>query len=83
MVRVMDQAIRTWLLLVGLILATAALATVDGRLAAAGLLALAWTKARAILGGFLHLRAAPGWLTAFTLPLAFWLAAIAALLAFR
>jgi len=63
-----------------LTLATTGLASLDGSLAAAGLLALAWLKARTILGGFLHLSAAPGWLTAFTLPIALWLAAIAVLL---
>lgn len=74
---------KTWGLLVGLTLATTALAAFDGRLVAAGLLALAWVKARTILGGFLHLKSAPGWLAAFMLPLALWLAALAALLAVR
>ncbi|MCV2449133.1 MULTISPECIES: cytochrome C oxidase subunit IV family protein [Paracoccus] len=75
----MDALTRTWLLLLGLTLATALLAGIDGRLAALALLALAWLKARAILGGFLHLRAAPGWLGAAMLPLGIWLAAIGAL----
>ncbi|GAB1361912.1 hypothetical protein MASR1M32_11480 [Rhodobacter sp.] len=79
----MDQSIKTWGLLVALTLATTALATLESRLAAAGLLALAWTKARTILGGFLHLKTAPGWLGAFTVPLAIWLAAMAALLVIR
>lgn len=79
MVREMDALTRAWGLLAGLTLATAALAAIDGRLAAAGVLALAWIKARTILGRFLHLRAAPGWLAAFTLPLGVWLAALAAL----
>lgn len=75
----MDSLTRTWLLLLGLTLATALLAGVDGRLAALALLALAWVKARTILGGFLHLRAAPGWLGAAMLPLGIWLAAIGVL----
>lgn len=75
----MDALTRTWLLLLGLTLATALLAGIDGRLAALALLALAWLKARAILGGFLHLGAAPGWLGAAMLPLGIWLAAIGAL----
>ena len=72
----MDALTRNWLLLIGFVGATLALAALDGRLAAAGLLALAWLKARAILGGFLHLKAAPGWLSAALLPLAIWLFAI-------
>lgn len=81
MVTGMDGLTRTWGLLIGLTIVTTAIATLDGRLAAAGLLVLAWIKARCILGGFLHLKSAPGWLPAFTLPLAIWLGAIAALLA--
>lgn len=77
----MDGLTKTWGLLIALTLITTGLAAWDGRLAVPGLMVLAWLKARSILGGFLHLRAAPGWLSAFTLPLAFWLAAIAALLA--
>ena len=72
----MDALTRNWLLLIGFVGATLALAALDGRLAAAGLLALAWLKARAILGGFLHLKASPGWLSAALLPLAIWLFAI-------
>ncbi|MBL4928751.1 cytochrome C oxidase subunit IV family protein [Fuscibacter oryzae] len=79
----MDRLTRTWALLIGLTLATTALAAWDGRLAVPGLMLLAWAKARGILAGFLHLRNAPGWLAAFTLPLALWLAAIAALMAIR
>jgi len=75
----MDALTRTWLLLLGLTLATALLAGIDGRLAAVALLALAWLKARAILSGFLHLRTAPGWLGAAMLPLGIWLAVIGAL----
>lgn len=76
---------RTWGLLIALTAATVTLAPVPGRLAMAGLLVLAWFKARTILGGFLHLRAAPGWLSALTVPLALWMAAIwgLAALAFR
>lgn len=72
----MDALTKTWALLIALAAATTALSLADGPLAVAGLLALAWLKARAILGGFLHLRAAPAWLSAFALPLALWLAAI-------
>ncbi|ARC38330.1 hypothetical protein A6J80_19930 [Paracoccus yeei] len=75
----MDPLIRCWLQLMGLTAATALLAGVDGRLAAVGLLALAWLKARAILRGFLHLGDAPGWLGAFMLPLGLWLAGLAGL----
>lgn len=71
---------QSWGLLIALTLATTGLASLDDSLAAAGLLALAWLKARTILGGFLHLSAAPGWLTAFTLSIALWLTAIAVLL---
>lgn len=72
----MDRLSKTWGFLILLVGATVLLASFDGRLAAFGLLALAWIKARTILGGFLHLDAAPGWLAAFTLPLALWLAAL-------
>jgi len=33
-------------------------------------------KARAILGGFLHLPQAPGWRTAMLVPLGLWMAAL-------
>ncbi len=79
----MDRLTRNWLVLIALILATTGLATQDGRIAAAGLLALAWAKARAILGGFLHLDRAPGWLPAFLVPLGLWMALIWALAAVR
>ena len=69
----MDDLTKNWLILIALTLGTVTLATFDGRLAAAGLLLLARAKARAILGGFLHLDAAPGWLPAITVPLGFWL----------
>lgn len=72
----MEPLFRTWALLIGLTAATTALAAWDGRAAAAALLVVALLKARAILGGFLHLAAAPGWLAALTLPLALWLAAL-------
>ena len=72
----MDRLTRNWLVLIALILATVALATQDGRIAAAGLLALAWVKARAILAGFLHLDRAPGWLSAFAVPLGLWLCVV-------
>ena len=79
----MDRLNRNWLMLIALILATVAVATQDGRIAAAGLLVLAWAKARAILGGFLHLDRAPGWLSAFLVPLALWLCVVWGLAAVR
>ena len=78
-----DRLTRNWLLLIALILATTGLATQDGRIAAAGLLALAWAKSRAILGGFLHLDRAPAWLSAFLVPLGLWLALVWGLAAVR
>ena len=72
--------VKTWALLIALTLATAALAGFDGGLVTLTVLALAWLKARLILGRFLHLGAAPGWLVAFTLPIGIWLALIAAAL---
>lgn len=69
----MDDLTKNWLILIALTLGTVTLAAFDGRLAATGLLLLAWAKARAILGGFLHLNAASGWLPAITVPLGFWL----------
>lgn len=76
---------RTWATLIALTAATVLLAPLPGLAAMAGFLVLAWLKARAILGGFLHLRGAPGWLGAVTVPLALWMAAVWALaaLAFR
>ena len=67
---------RTWALLIALVAATVLLSPVPGVAAMGGLLVLAWLKARAILGGFLHLRGAPGWLAALLGPLALWLAAV-------
>lgn len=67
---------RTWALLIALTAATVLLAPLPGPAAMAGLLVLAWLKARAIGGGFLHLRAAPGWLAALLVPLGLWMAAI-------
>ena len=72
----MDPLTRIWTLLIALSAATVLLAPMPGTLAMTGLLMLAGLKARAILGGFLRLRAAPGWLTAVTVPLALWLAAV-------
>ncbi|MTE01879.1 hypothetical protein GIY56_16435 [Paracoccus sp. YIM 132242] len=72
----MTPLTRTWATLIALSAATVLLVPMPGRAAMAGLLVLAWLKARAILGGFLHLRTAPGWLAALTVPLALWLAAI-------
>lgn len=69
----MDQLTKTWVLLIALTLATATLAGVDGRAAVAGILLLSFLKARLILGRFLHLATAPGWLVAFTVPIAIWL----------
>lgn len=75
----MDRLTRNWLWLLGLTLATTLAALVPA--ASAGLLLLAFLKARAILGGFLHLRAAPGWLMAVSVPLALWLILLAGLYA--
>lgn len=77
----MDGLTRSWLLLIALSLATTLLASLDGRIVVAGLLLLAWIKARLILGRFLHLRDAGRWLSAFTVPLAIWLMAIGVLYA--
>ena len=79
----MDRLTRNWLVLIALILATTGLAALDGRIAAAGLLVLAWAKSRAILGGFLHLDQAPGWLAAFVVPLGLWMGLVWALAAVR
>lgn len=69
-----DLLVRNWLLLVGLTLATAALAPWGGRPAAAALLLLAALgKSRAILGGFLHLDNAPGWRRVFLRLIGLWL----------
>ena len=67
---------RIWLWLLALTAATTTLAVFPGRSATAALLGLAFLKARAILGGFLHLDHAPGWLTAVSVPLALWLGLI-------
>lgn len=72
----MNDLTRNWLLLIALTAGTIALASLDGRIAGAAILILAWCKARAILGGFLHLKSAPGWLSAFMVPLAIWLGVI-------
>ncbi|ABL70566.1 cytochrome C oxidase subunit IV family protein [Paracoccus denitrificans] len=67
---------RIWLILLGLTGATTALAFVPGPVAAAALLAVALFKARAILGGFLHLERGSGWWAAFVVPLTIWLVLI-------
>ncbi|RDD94252.1 hypothetical protein DTW92_17930 [Paracoccus pantotrophus] len=72
----MDILVRNWLWLLALIVATVVVAGVSGMAATALLVVLAWLKARLILGGFLHLDRAPGWLGAFTVPLAIWLAVL-------
>ncbi|VDC29437.1 cytochrome C oxidase subunit IV family protein [Pseudogemmobacter humi] len=69
----MDALTRTWLILIALTTASAALAGTGGLWTGAAVLLLAAAKARAILGGFLHLKAAPGWLGAMMLPLVLWL----------
>lgn len=79
----MDRLTRNWMVLIALITVTVALATQDGRIAAAGLLVLAWAKARAILGGFLHLDRAPGWLSVFLVPLGLWMCVVWGLAAVR
>lgn len=78
----MDVLTKTWALLIALTLTTATLAGVDGRLAVAGVLMLAFVKARLILGRFLHLDGAPGWRAAFTVPIGIWLVLIGAGYAF-
>lgn len=74
----MDYLVKTWLWLVALTIATTVLAGFEGRVAVAGILGLAFFKARLILGRFLHLAQAPGWLAAFAVPLAIWLLLIGA-----
>lgn len=78
MVGDMDRLTKTWASLIALTLGTVMLAAFEGRLAVAGILALAFFKARLILGRFLHLDAASGWLAAFTVPIAIWLLLIGA-----
>lgn len=72
----MSDLLRTWLILLALIAGSLALAGHHNALAAAGLLGLSWLKARAVLGGYLHLARAPGWRMAFLLPLGIWLFAV-------
>lgn len=72
----MDDLTRNWLWLLTLIAATVLVAGIEGRIAAAVLLLLAWAKVRAILARFLHLDRAPDWLAAFRVPLAIWLAVL-------
>jgi hypothetical protein len=67
--------VRAWLALVALGLAASAIAALVGpppvpRLAAAGVLALAWAKARLILARYLGLAAAPAWRRGFETVLA-------------
>lgn len=67
--------VRAWLALVALGTATSALAAVVGPppvpwLAAVGVLALAWAKARLILGAYLGLSAVPEWRRGFATVLA-------------
>ena len=78
-----DRLTLNWLILIALVAVTVALSAQDGRIAAAALLVLAWAKARAILGGFLHLDRAPGWLAAFLVPLGLWMGLVWALAAVR
>lgn len=72
----MDALTRNWLLLIALTLGTVTVNAFHGPVAAGLLLVLAWTKARTILGGFLHLSRAPGWLSVAMVPLAVWMVAI-------
>ncbi len=72
----MDALTRNWLLLIALTLGTVAVGLFHGPVAAALLLALSWAKARAILGGFLHLARAPGWLSLALVPLGVWMAVV-------
>ena len=77
----MASPTRIWTLLIALSLGTVLLAPLPGLAAAAGLLILAWIKARAILGGFLRLHTAPGWLSVLTVPLALWMVGLWGLVA--
>ena len=75
----MDPLVRAWLLLCALIAASAIVAQFSGAPAIALLAAFAFFKARTILGEYLHLSTAPGWLRAACAPLAIWLALLAGL----
>lgn len=75
----MDVLTRNWLWLLVLILGTVGVGMLAGPVPAAVLLVLAWLKARAILGGFLHLAGIPGWLSMGMTVLAVWVAVIWAL----
>ena len=72
----MDVLTRNWLWLLVLIMGTVAAGAFAGPVVAAILLALAWLKARAILGGFLHLSGIPGWLSMAMIVLGLWMAVI-------
>lgn len=73
-----DPLIRAWARLLALTATTTLLAGVGGwpRAVAAAILIVAFFKARTILGRFLHLDGAPGWLSGVSAVIAFWLAAI-------
>lgn len=75
----MDRLTRDWLILIVLTFGTVIIGGFGGPWVAALLLALSWGKARTILGGYLHLGAAPGWLSLVMVPLAIWMAVIWAL----
>lgn len=72
----MDALTRNWLVLLVLTAGTVVLGAFAGALASAVLLALSWSKARVILGGYLHLSGAPAWLGLIMVPLGFWLVVI-------
>lgn len=72
----MNPLTRNWLLLVAMVVATTLLAPFSGAVVTAALLVLAFLKAGAILGGFLHLSQAPGWRTAMLVPLGLWMTAL-------
>lgn len=72
----MDPLTRNWLFLVAMVAGTTLLAPFSGAAVTAALLALSFLKARAIVGGFLHLSQAPGWLAVMLVPLGLWMAAL-------
>lgn len=65
-----------WLQLCALTVASTVASFFSGRAAMALLVVFAFCKARIILGDYLHLSAAPGWLNAASLVLGLWLGLI-------
>ena len=72
----MDVLTRYWLILIVLTIGTVLAGGFSGPVIMAVLLALSWGKARTILGGYLHLNGAPGWLSMAMVPMAIWMAVI-------